>query len=464
MTLSVKPYSKKDESLISYLLRLIVRNGFREPGEYFNRSFINAVSKGRLSKDVVKIQASNFEHFSHFTQFEYDAISHPIFKRNHIYTPRICPSCAREEGILKKDWQKATTTHCPTHNTLLIDTCSHCEQALKWGTELLTGNCTNTGCNKFLFHHNPNKALFALNESQILDCFTAAYFLENIGCTNVTPLLTSRFDSHTASFLSGYYFLTQKPKVSDWYLGLNTLHIENSDVPDELKNVSASILIKSLKSEWPLANFIHSISKESKQGKHLPARATQSKEPLVFNLKQALTLLNFQKEDVRKLINVGLLNMTNDVLNQQSKMNFHLLIDFLRSSSSPIKKAVTYYELEQMGILYLVNFCDLLVGCYEGKIPFQYNPKASLKSSVFFEPGSVQAFALNYIKSIKNELTSVTNIMDMTGMSVDDISLAIKKKIISKPQLLRNSRHLKNRDLVRLIKMKNSTQLELNIF
>lgn len=465
MTLSVRPFSKLGESLISYVLRLTVRNWFDKPTGYFHPSFIKAASQNKLSNKVIREQSCNFENFNEFGETSHDAIFHPLFKRNHIQEPRLCPSCVLEKGILDKTWQIATNLHCNEHNCLLVDTCPHCKEVLTWGTNLIEGKCTNKLCNRILKSIHPSPDILALTPLQVLDCYTAGYFVENTGCTILKQLTTSQFHSYMKSFFRGYYLLTNVYETEKWHLALTSLNEKNMPLPDDFRNISASILIKLLKCDWPLKSSISSFSENRGNTKDLITKITPYEPSSIeLPLKEASILLNLEKSDFKSLFDAGLLTISNASLNQHSRLNFEPLFRFLLSGSQLTKDSMTYFKLKNHALLYLVDFIDLLIGCKQGKIEFTYCPSAYLQSSIFFNPDSVRKFIVERMQSINNELTSVVSVMELTNTTSEELSYAIKNNIISKPKLYRHSNHLKNKDLIRLVKLKNVMQLELDIF
>lgn len=142
--LLVRPDPFHDESLISYLVRLTIENGYESPREIL-RLFQNAGYKfnsnfpKRIYDDIEPLleltgkSYSTLEHmiYTHEGNKKYKFLNSVVsFRMIEPCRPKFCPKCLRENRYHRMVWDYSLITVCLTHRCLLIADCPRCGEKL----------------------------------------------------------------------------------------------------------------------------------------------------------------------------------------------------------------------------------------------------------------------------------------------------------------------------------------------
>jgi len=139
--LLARPVQKKQECVLSYLIRVSNVNGFRHVGKLLGGAGLNwknsripthnilsgeydlGVCLQNLGLPVVTISSAQvYQTFSRIVD-----TSHVFVK-----SPRICPECIREKGYCSKDWVYLPIVGCLKHGRLLVDIDGRTGKKLSW--------------------------------------------------------------------------------------------------------------------------------------------------------------------------------------------------------------------------------------------------------------------------------------------------------------------------------------------
>jgi len=180
--LGVRPYPLQNESFAGYCLRLAKLNGLSGLNMLF--SVIAAPtstnkSRIRCSYDDMRLIAEYLAPFlgrdtdtlseafgHHFTApWIYD--EHRMIQDIRLEYPRICPTCLAESGHMDWRWNLACISHCPKHETLLVDRCPECGNTFDWKVDIFTG-CSK--CNYTWKQHAPKSTEPSSLEKRVWEC------------------------------------------------------------------------------------------------------------------------------------------------------------------------------------------------------------------------------------------------------------------------------------------------------
>ena len=137
------------ESLPGYLLRLSQANGYEGIADLVanvtevRRSQVDGMIHAlRVSKRdltvLSQVAVGDGQHLLHHAGFP---IPDGAIGLNHLRIDddnwlagraQVCPECLSNDGFLKEEWDCATVTVCPIHNSLLLDECPQCFTPLTW--------------------------------------------------------------------------------------------------------------------------------------------------------------------------------------------------------------------------------------------------------------------------------------------------------------------------------------------
>lgn len=159
--LIVRPEPKPDESLIGYVLRLTDANCYHSPKyilEYCGVTPFLMISEGGLFVE----KNLDLGRLSTLTQVDIERLrglvllasektdepasmqvfGQPVSSRLLRSRPsKICPSCLKESGYLRRIWQIVPFTVCLNHLCRLIDVCPECDRDMTWVRPKVT-RCT----------------------------------------------------------------------------------------------------------------------------------------------------------------------------------------------------------------------------------------------------------------------------------------------------------------------------------
>jgi len=151
---NVRPYPRKNEALLGYLLTLADRNGLtgiRDLLDTFNMHTLSLkkldqMCQRELNQIVPKLsQFLNRDPASCLSPFIYTGSPTWIYQESRairnvrMQHPRICPCCLNEEAMIDWRWGLCITSTCPKHHHELIDYCPNCKEMLDWKSSLYTG-------------------------------------------------------------------------------------------------------------------------------------------------------------------------------------------------------------------------------------------------------------------------------------------------------------------------------------
>lgn len=138
--LLVRPDPFHDESLLGYIVRLSVENGYESPGEIL-RIFQSAGYK--FNSNLPKRIYEDIESLLEFTGKSYSTLEHMLyihvgygkykflnsaveFRMIEPCRPKFCPLCLQENHYHRMLWDYSLITVCLTHRCLLIADCPKC--------------------------------------------------------------------------------------------------------------------------------------------------------------------------------------------------------------------------------------------------------------------------------------------------------------------------------------------------
>lgn len=170
--LLVRPKPQPEESMVGYLHRISVENGYSSISQVkclikagqreVERNLINNMSIYRLSA------YTGYNHIDFIRMTSQDLYSHiHIHQYNQLLLRHIvqyCPLCVRERHIHQKGWCLSATSICLTHNSWLQGSCS-CSRGL---THLSFANGRCAYCNNVIQDlpviHEPDEYIIFLQE------------------------------------------------------------------------------------------------------------------------------------------------------------------------------------------------------------------------------------------------------------------------------------------------------------
>lgn len=154
MRLLITLNPEKEESFISYIVRLTEANGFETPSWIFSLSGIDYMelqwkftfvfSRSEKLDNLAKLTGSTLDdllsllylpaksQFPHEDNHEYDFFG-ALLNRSIIrpHCPKVCPTCLAKSGYSRRIWDCSLVTACPMHKCLLFDTCPDCKRRIK---------------------------------------------------------------------------------------------------------------------------------------------------------------------------------------------------------------------------------------------------------------------------------------------------------------------------------------------
>lgn len=168
LTVRFKPF--KDESLISYFIRLSEKNGIsllpllnsikEIDGDYIQFSEIDIIDKipfkhlnynaleGLLGFNIDFLLKNTFfkvmERFADTGEVERVRFIAGIIRKNFYY----CPKCLEEKMYYRLTWKIEEIKICNKHKIELLDSCPHCNHKIDYNKIISLGSCSN--CRKEL--------------------------------------------------------------------------------------------------------------------------------------------------------------------------------------------------------------------------------------------------------------------------------------------------------------------------
>jgi len=148
---------KPDESPLGFIARLAELNDYDSPLWIINLAEMRD-SKQRKGYAFIVNKQIDLAGLSHLTQVSIAELQQLLYppgeeKKNIVFgnylprynirfnSPKICPSCFRESGYIRKLWELSAVTCCPVHKCMLIDTCPHCHQRIRWNNRISSCSC-----------------------------------------------------------------------------------------------------------------------------------------------------------------------------------------------------------------------------------------------------------------------------------------------------------------------------------
>ncbi len=143
-----RPAPCKDESLLSFQLRLCEANGYGlYQLEELSRSFAEAPLRSFKKVDRVKIKRAFSKLSQHaavldmFDPWEWADEYRSMFDYKRI---KICPRCFSDRPIIKRHWHLRSSLICDKHSCYMVDSCDRCGEKLS-GDSLIFGQCISCG-------------------------------------------------------------------------------------------------------------------------------------------------------------------------------------------------------------------------------------------------------------------------------------------------------------------------------
>ena len=143
-----RPAPYKDESLLSFQLRLCEANGYGlYQLEELSRSFAQAPLRSFKKVDRVKIKRAFSKLSKHaavldmFDPWEWADEYRAMFDYKRI---KICPRCFSDRPIIKRHWHLRSSLICDKHSCYMVDSCDRCGEKLS-ADSLISGKCISCG-------------------------------------------------------------------------------------------------------------------------------------------------------------------------------------------------------------------------------------------------------------------------------------------------------------------------------
>jgi TniQ len=152
LLITLKP--KRDESFISYVVRLTEANWYDTPSWIFTLSGIDYMelqwkftfvfSRSKKLANLAELTGSTLEDLLsllyltrtkvHSSQCDHEYNFYGAFLNRSIIRPdcpKVCPKCLAESGYSLRIWDCSLVTACSIHGNVLLDTCPACNRRIK---------------------------------------------------------------------------------------------------------------------------------------------------------------------------------------------------------------------------------------------------------------------------------------------------------------------------------------------
>jgi muconolactone delta-isomerase len=154
MRLLITLNPEREESFISYIVRLTEANGYETPSWIFSLSGIDYMelqwkftfvfSRSEKLTNLAKLTGSTLDDLLSLLYIPAKSQSH--YEDNHEYDffgallnrsiirphcPKVCPKCLAASGYSLRIWDCSLVTACPIHECMLLDTCPACNRRIK---------------------------------------------------------------------------------------------------------------------------------------------------------------------------------------------------------------------------------------------------------------------------------------------------------------------------------------------
>lgn len=138
--LLVTPAPFPGESLLGYMLRLSEANGYPSPEWIMARIglSIRELTSGRVTPDDLSLACgrapADLESLMYWNpQGDPILLGKPLRALNlRLRSPRMCPDCVVETGMLGAQWDCALLVACPVHRAPLLQNCPGCGTRISW--------------------------------------------------------------------------------------------------------------------------------------------------------------------------------------------------------------------------------------------------------------------------------------------------------------------------------------------
>lgn len=146
--LVVTPPPHSTESLLGYVLRVSVKNGYDTPwhvmkyaglsqGKMDTAGFPAEKLAAIIGRNAAELEPISYCGIGQGGKREFRILGHSLGQSLQndplrLARPSFCPNCAQEDGFLKAFWDLSFVVACPKHRCTLISECPECGEALKW--------------------------------------------------------------------------------------------------------------------------------------------------------------------------------------------------------------------------------------------------------------------------------------------------------------------------------------------
>lgn len=146
--LVVTPPPHSTESLLGYVLRVSVKNGYDTPwhvmkyaglsqGKMDTAGFPAEKFAAILGRNAAELEQISYCGISQDGKPEFRILGHSLgqslqYDPLRLAKPSFCPHCAQEEGFLEAFWDLSFVVACPKHRCTLVSECPECGKALRW--------------------------------------------------------------------------------------------------------------------------------------------------------------------------------------------------------------------------------------------------------------------------------------------------------------------------------------------
>ena len=427
MHFSVRPTPETEESLIGFILRSVLRNGFMYLASALAPSYINKLI--RLQKLPFQIKGLTLPKVQ-IPQFEAKT---PLFKHHWMLNPKVCLQCIEQNNIIKSEVQNPFLNRCSTHNTLMIDKCQACNVPLEWDVELLQGKCTNSHCGVRLTELS-DKDLPYLSTQEVADCLLASILISNNDISYIKPTQFATIKDYQQRILKGHDFLSQNRKVKVWMLSL--LRNQSQAVPRSFTLVHIRLLLENIDSKWSFRKVVQQLKDVSYAPPH------SAINPMEMNASQARQLIGVDTESLQRLVeHKCIAKIGNSRFTYNSIVNLAPLINFLEKSTF-IEGRLPLSEQGTLLQYYSVTMADVLIAIKNNKLSVGFAANHNLSSSIYCNHEQLAAFGKEHLDSKHEDLIDREKAKEILKCTTEQLARFHKEGKLKHPKWFKGSNQL----------------------
>jgi hypothetical protein len=456
LTVTPKPMIDERESLIGYILRLAVKNGFTSLKDMVDNRFIIAAVKNDTAKVQKVLPLTPLFYISPDI-----AVTSSLWKQPRLLEPKVCIHCLNERHLIKDEHLSASQHVCSIHKELLISECRACQVPLRWELNLLNAQCTNPYCCRQLTSSNV-KTLLNLTPSQVMDSLSASQFVNGTLSTFTKSKIFVDSANYQRDIKMGYDFLSSSASVKAW--AQDQFFRTSEALPVNLRNSACTLLRASLNESWQSIVNLGLLAKVEKSDN--PFCDDKANYPLFINRRIACKLLGVSFDDLILMHKEELLHtLTHNRLTVASIVNVLPLFDFLVKKSSPtLNNAKRLNSFTKLMSDFLVTTRDVIKGFKNSQLEFRYSAQETYLSSIEVNGTKFEAFCKATLVTKQDDLITLQQASAIIKIPKMKLVAARKKGLLPSPRGYQSdvSNLCYCRDALALRKIITSSQMNLD--